>query len=196
MDVNKNVHYLGKWWEFNDILKLFYEISGNIVQIGIDGPLQPPYELDLCCFSGNSQSCAHFQTTTYKGRYCEYLLMKNGFRCYMTSKNSFAKNWILRCFELNQFLTSYSFQTIEVFPSATQKISFPQLKGKKQLKSSRESLEASLRKWGITFPELSSLYTHDELDSVLAAVTVLLYHKKGVIALGDDRDGHIYIPKR
>lgn len=195
MDAHNNIHYLGKWWEFKDLLQLISQISGDIVQIGIDGPLQPPYELDICCFSSNSPSCAHSQTTTYKGRYCEYLLIKNGFRCYMTSKNSFVKNWVLRCFNLNHFLTSRSFQTIEVFPSATQKILFPQLLGKKQLKTSRENLQTALRNWGITFPTPSPLYTHDELDAVLAAVTVLFHHEKKVIALGDERDGYIYIPK-
>jgi len=192
---DKTVLFLGKWFTFDELetLLAFYEVEKS--SVGIDGPLQPPYELDFCCFEEKSPACLHRQTTPYKGRYCEYLLNKNGFRCFVTSKNSFAKSWMRRCFRLNEFLRSRGYRPLEVYPTAVRKILFPVVTGKKQLFVNRKKLQGRLNRWGIRFPDKERIYSHDELDAVLAAITVWLFHRGEAVLIGDERDGYIVLPK-
>ncbi len=194
MNSNLRILNIGKWYEFSDLDKIISPYKDQIRFIAIDGPLQPPHELDWCCFSSRSPACSHHQTTSYKGRYCEFLLIKKGFRCFVTSKNSFAKDWMLHCFQLNSFLGEIGYRTLEVFPTATRKILFPALKGKKQLKPYREKLQHDLIEWGIQFPDTSVIYSDDELDAVLASLTALLHYRRKTIPIGNSADGFIFIP--
>lgn len=195
LDSYKKVLHIGKWYEFKEILPLIPSDKKEIILVAIDGPLQPPHELDWCCFSSKMAACDHLQTTPYKGRYGEYILNKMGFRCFVTSRNSFAKKWMLRCFQLNHFLIDKGLQTIEVFPSATKKLLFPFLKGKKQLKSNRKKLLKALKKWGLRFSDPSIVYSHNELDAVLAALTAYLHDQGESISVGNSSDGYIIVPK-
>lgn len=192
---DKTILFLGKWHTFEELetLLTFYEVGKN--SVGIDGPLQPPHELDFCCFESKIPACTHRQTTPFKGRYCEYLLNRNGFRCFVTSRDSFAKLWMRRCFRLNEFLHSRGFRPMEVYPTAVRKILFPGITGKKQQRKSREELQTRLREWGIRFPDERRIYSHDELDAVLAAITVWLFHRGRTVRVGDERDGYIILPK-
>ena len=194
LNETKQIVYIGRWNHQEDICEILTSVSGNPSIIGIDGPLKLPHELDLCCFSEPPSDCGHGQTTPYKGRYCEYLLIKRGYRCFLTSRNSFVKSWIKRCLELHDFLTGYSFKTIEVFPYATRRILFPHIEGKKQSLHFRENLLKTLIDWGIQFQEKTGQYSHDELDAVLAAVTAKLHHQNQTEMIGDARDGYIIIP--
>jgi len=186
---------VGKWFEFSEITEKLNSLIGNVKVVAIDGPLQPPHELDRCCFSSKSIICEHQQTTPYKGRYCEQLLLRKGYRCFVTSKNSFAKKWVERCFILNDFIKDSGFRIIEVFPYATRKILFPDLEGKKQYTSFRIRLQSRLNHFGINFPIHHKIYTHDELDSILASITGLLDAQGKSEILGDDLDGYIVIPR-
>jgi predicted nuclease with RNAse H fold len=196
LDAHKKVLQVGKWYEFKEILPFIPSDRKETILVAIDGPLKPPHELDWCCFSSKNPTCNHIQTTLYKGRYGEYLLNKMGFRCFVTSRNSFAKKWMLRCFHLNRFLIDEGFQTIEVFPTATKKLLFPFLKGKKQLKSSREKLLIALKEWGLRFSDDSIIYSHDELDAVLAALTAYIHAQGKSRSIGNDSDGYIIIPNK
>jgi predicted nuclease with RNAse H fold len=191
---NKEVQFIGKWNNFEEIIKILTPLNVKKYLIGIDGPLQLPHELDVCCFSYPSV-CQHQQTTAYKGRYCESILIKMGYRCFMTSKNSFVKSWILRCLNLKEYLQKQSFDTLEVFPFATRRILFPDLSGKKQTLQFRKILLSNLRRWGVHFPPEDRIYSHDELDAVLAAITALLHGNHQTEMIGDERDGFIIIPK-
>ena len=123
-------------------------------------------------------------------------LIKKGFRCFLTSRNSFVKSWILRCLNLNSYLQNQSINSIEVFPFATRRILFPHLTGKKQTRLFREELVIQLTQWGVQFPQHRKSYSHDELDAMLAAVTALLHDLQQTESVGDERDGYITIPKR
>ncbi len=186
--------FLGKCKGDREILQVLQNSPEPLYAVGIDGPLQPPHELQECCFRDDPPTCSHSQTTPYKGRYCEYLLTKNGFRCFPTSKNSFARRWIWRCFQLNQRLQKAGFTTLEVYPTATRKILFPQIRGKKQRRSTREALQQALRQTGVRFPAGGNVYSHDELDALLAAYTVLLLWQGKTVAVGDPQDGYIILP--
>jgi predicted nuclease with RNAse H fold len=130
-----------------------------------------------------------------KGRYCEYLLNKNGYHCFVTSRNSFVRPWIYRCFLLNDFLIKQGFTVLEVFPYATRRILFPELTGKKQQLEFRRTLYKELQKWGLFFPGSGQPYSHDELDAALAAVTVLLHSQNKTKLLGDAQDGFVCVPR-
>ncbi|UCF64684.1 MAG: DUF429 domain-containing protein [bacterium] len=189
------VVFLGKWHENEELLKIIASFPDSTDTIAIDGPLQPPHELRRCCFSAESAECPHQQTTPFKGRYCEQLLLKRGFRCFVSSKNSFAKKWMERCFQLNDFLHELALETIEVFPHATRKILFPELQGRKQKREFRTRLQVQLEGIGIKFPAPPKIYSHDELDAVLAAITNVLYVQGKTEKLGDEQDGYIHIPR-
>jgi predicted nuclease with RNAse H fold len=186
--------FLGKWTSFENLFSILAGFDFQKSWVGIDGPLQPPHELKYCCFD-KRPSCHHRQTTPYKGRYCEYILNKNGFRCFVTSKNGFARKWARRCFVLNDQLVKKGFRTLEVFPHATRKILFPEIKGKKQLLKNRRNLQEELRKYGLKFLPGEKVYSDDELDAVLAALTVWLYSCNKTIRIGDQDDGFIIIPQ-
>jgi len=188
------MHYLGRWKSFEEILEILTPFQQQLEYVGIDGPLQPPHELGRCCFTSEFEKCGHRQTGGIKGRYCEYLLNKNGYRCFVTSRNSFVRQWVFRCFLLNDFLTAQGFATLEVFPYAARRILFPALTGKKQKLEFRQTLQKELQKWGLVFPVSGRLYSHDELDAALAAVTGLLHSQNKTRLLGDERDGFICIP--
>jgi predicted nuclease with RNAse H fold len=113
----------------------------------------------------------------------------------MTSKKSFVKKWVERCFSLNDFIIESGYGTIEIFPFATRKILFPKLVGKKQQTAFRNKLQSCLCNFGITLPARPKEYSHDELDAVLAAITVLLHAQHKSELLGDDLDGYIIIPQ-
>ena len=189
------VSLLGTWLDFSNLSKIIDTYPFSSGTIAIDGPLQPPHELKRCCFSAESANCPHQQTTPFKGRYCEQLLLKHGYRCFVSSKSNFAKKWIERCFRLNDFLHGLALETIEVFPHATRKILFPELTGRKQKREFRQRLQASLTGLGIKLPVHPRIFSHDELDAVLAAITNVLYVQGKTDKLGDDRDGYIHIPK-
>ncbi len=195
LDQHLEVVFLGKRTGDREILQLLRTAAEPLYAVGIDGPLQPPHELKECCFRTDPPTCAHTQTTPYKGRYCEHLLMRNGFRCFPTSKNSFARRWIWRCFRLNRLLQENGFTTLEVYPTATRKILFPELTGKKQLRRNRVVLQHKLQQIGIQFPGEEKLFSHHELDALLAAYTVYLHWQGKTIAAGDSLDGYIILPE-
>ena len=97
LNENKKIVYAGRWNHQKEICEILASVSGKPCITGIDGPLKLPHELDLCCFADTGSDCGHKQTTSYKGRQCEYLLIKRGYRCFLTSKNSFVKPWVRRC---------------------------------------------------------------------------------------------------
>ena len=187
--------FLGKWFDVSELANIVRGLPNIYPMVAIDGPLQPPHELKPCCFSAEDSPCSHQQTTLFKGRYCEQLLIKRGFRCFVTSKNSFVKNWVARCFQLKDYLLGLGLDSIEVFPHASRKILLPELQGSKQNLLFRKSLQRALTRIGVKFLDGSRIFSHDELDAVLAALTNLLYAYGRTEKLGDDRDGYIYLPK-
>jgi len=194
IDEQKVVQFIGRWKSFAEIIVLLKPYQTQLEFVGIDGPLQPPHELGRCCFTPESDQCGHQQSGKYQGRYCEYLLIKNGYHCFLTTRNSFVRQWVSRCFLLNDFLKEHCYNTMEVFPYATRRILFPNLTGKKQQPGFRKILQKELGDWGLILPALSQVYSHDELDAALAAMTVLLHYQNKSRLLGDERDGFICIP--
>ncbi|GAB4370164.1 MAG: hypothetical protein Kow0042_12300 [Calditrichia bacterium] len=195
LDAHLTILHLGEWNTFSELDHILRPYKSLIQTIGIDGPLQLPHELKRCCFTPSTPGCSHRQTVPYRGRYCEYVLNKNGYRCYATSKNSFVKSWVLRCLDLAQFLMSKGYALLEVFPTATRKILFSEVSGKKQSKSTRLALVQALKREGVIFPQGKKSYSHHQLDALLAAYTALLHYRGKTMAVGDERDGYIIIPR-
>jgi predicted nuclease with RNAse H fold len=189
------VLHLGVWMMFRELPQILGPFQEKILIIAIDGPLQPPGELNYCCFSDAAAICHYRQTTPYKGRYAEYLLNRNGFRCFTTSRQSFAWRWISRCFELNEYVKGLGYQTIEAYPTAARKILFPGILGSKKLLHNRKKLQEDLKTVGIIVPPSLKIYSDHELDAVLAAYTALLEHNCNALKIGNVEDGFIIIPQ-
>jgi predicted nuclease with RNAse H fold len=192
---SRNVIYIGTWKTFAELTQILSFFRAKIVTISIDGPLQPLAELDYCCFSDMQSKCDHQQNTPYKGRYCEFLLNRNGFKCFTTSRNSFARKWISRCFELNHYLAKLNYQTIEVYPTAAKKILFPSLSGSKKSLDNRKRLQEALSQTGLNFNSFYFVYSDHELDALLAAYIAYLHQKDSTISIGNREDGFIILPK-
>ncbi len=192
LDDSGNIVSLGKWYYFEELAEILHPFGEKIQSVGIDGPLQLPLGLHPCCFAG--ESCDHRQQRIEKGRICERILIRRGFSCFLTTRNSFVKSWVLRCLELGRFLSGCSYQVIEVFPYAARKILFPELTGSKQKREFRQKLQTALLAAGYRLPDEGRIYTHDELDAVLAAVTARLADSGKAEKIGEKEDGFIYIP--
>ncbi len=100
-----------------------------------------------------------------------------------------------RCFLLNDFLRNHAFETCEIFPLATRKILFPAVTGRKQKRVFREKLMEEMNQRGIHLSALKYLPSHDELDALLGALTVLLCDAGRAESIGDPLDGFIIIPR-
>ena len=121
-------------------------------------------------------------------RECERLLLKMGIRLY-PSGAPFFRSIALRGMEIAERLRKMGIEVYEVYPYATRVILNIAPKAKKQTKNGLEMIRAELSKW-VEIPELS----HDEVDAVIAALTVKLYQEgKGVKLEGID--GSIVVPK-
>ncbi len=136
--------------------------------VGIDAPLSFPAKGTL--------------------RECERLLLKMGIRLF-PSGAPFFRGIALKGMEIAEELRSKGLEVYEVYPYATRVILNIAPKAKKLTKSGLEEIRAELSKW-VEIPELS----HDEVDAVIAALTVKLYAEgKGVMLKGID--GSIVVPK-
>ncbi len=121
-------------------------------------------------------------------RECERLLLKMGIRLFPSGAPFFRKI-ALRGIEIAEELRKKGVEVFEVYPYATRVILDIAPGEKKQKKEGLEKIREALSKF-IEIPELN----HDEVDAVIAALTVKLYYEgKGVVLKGSD--GSILVPK-
>lgn len=164
--------------------------------IGLDAPCTLPLGLGRCCMEDVPQ-CNCQPQNPWKGRIAERELRSLGIHAYVISRESFAKGWIRRGLRLRDQLLAANHTVLEVFPTATKKRLFP--KSSWQLKSRREErqhLQSLLREWIEGLPTAEEhLLSHDELDALLAALTVLLHYYHATILVGDQVEGQIVIPR-
>lgn len=140
----------------------------NVRVTGIDAPLSFPAKGSL--------------------RECERLLLKMGIRLF-PSGAPFFRGIALRGMEIAEELRSKGVEVYEVYPYATRVILNIAPKAKKQTKSGLEEIRAELSRW-VEIPELS----HDEVDAVIAALTVKLFSEGMGVKL-EGIDGSIVVPK-
>ncbi len=121
-------------------------------------------------------------------RECERKLLKMGIKLF-PSGAPFFKKIALRGIEIAEELRSRSIEVFEVYPYATRVILNIAPKANKRTKSGCREIEKALSRY-IEVKDLN----HDELDAVIAALTVKLYYD-GKAELIDCEDGAILIPK-
>jgi len=121
-------------------------------------------------------------------RECERLLLKMGIRLF-PSGAPFFRSIALKGMEIAERLRGYGIKVYEVYPYATRVILNIAPKEKKQTKRGLEAIRAELSRW-VEIPELS----HDEVDAVVAALTVKLYSEGMGVKL-EGIDGSIVVPK-
>jgi predicted nuclease with RNAse H fold len=121
-------------------------------------------------------------------RECERLLLKMGIRLF-PSGAPFFRSIALRGMEIAEELRGKGVEVYEVYPYATRAILNIAPKAKKQTKGGLEEIRAELSRW-VEIPELS----HDEIDAVIAALTVKLYSEGMGVKL-EGIDGSIVVPR-
>ncbi len=140
----------------------------NVKAAGIDAPLSFPSKGSL--------------------RECERLLLKMGIRLF-PSGAPFFKKIALKGMEIAEELKKMGIEVFEVYPYATRVILGIAPREKKQRREGLKKISQDLSNY-ISIPELS----HDEVDAVIAALTVKLYYE-GKAMLLKGRDGAILVPK-
>ena len=135
---------------------------------GIDAPLSLPNQGSL--------------------RECERILLKMGIRLFPSGALFFRKI-VERGIEIAKELRSRGIKVFEVYPYATRVILNIAPREKKNRKDGIKKIVSDLSRY-IEVPELN----HDEVDAVIAALTVKLYFNKKAIIL-EGSDGSILIPK-
>ncbi len=140
----------------------------DVKAAGIDAPLSLPREGTL--------------------RECERLLLKMGIRLFPSGAPFFRKI-VLRGMEIADELRKKGIEVFEVYPYATRVILNIAPGEKKQRKEGLKKIADSLSR----FVKVEGL-THDEVDAVIAALTVKMYYEgRAVILRGED--GEILVPK-
>ncbi len=190
LDDKLHLVYFGFLTSNTDILALLSFYSPRV--IAIDAPLTLPS--GLCCLE---EDCSCEPKSPRKNRQCDQELRRLGIPCYPTSKKSFVKDLIYRGIELKAMiehrLKQFS-EVIEVYPFASK----VRLFGKHlPSKTTKEGTNLIRTKLGDILPALKPylhMFDHDLCDATLAAYTAWLYHENRTKALGDGREGLIFIP--
>jgi predicted nuclease with RNAse H fold len=190
LDGNLQLIYLGFLTENRDIVALLNFYSPQV--IAIDAPLSLP--LGLCCLE---ESCPCKPKFPRKNRQCDQELRQHGIPCYPTSKKTFIKSLIYRGIELKTSIgreVKQAGQIIEVYPFASNVRLFGKIMPRKTTKQGINFLRYKLD--GI-LPDLKpylDMFNHDLCDAAVAAYTALLYHQNRVKALGNSKEGLLFIP--
>jgi len=147
--------------------KDFKDLS-NITAAGIDAPLSFPK----------------------KGfRECERLLLKMGIRLFPPNAPFFKKIG-LKGIKIAKNLEKIGIKVFEVYPYASRVFLNIAPKAKKTLKGGKKEILERLS----NFLEFGDVRNHNEIDAMIAALTVKLYYEdKGVLIKGSD--GQILVPK-
>jgi len=181
--------YLGFAAEDSDIVAMANLYSPQV--IAIDAPLSLP--LGLCCLE---ESCSCQPKSGRKSRQCDQELRQQGIPCYPTSKETFIKSLIYRGMELKNELCQQGFRIIEIYPYASKVRLFGKAIPRKSTAQGMAFLKASL---GNILPSLKpwlGSFDHDLCDAAIAAYTAFLYGQNMVEALGNNKEGLIFIPSQ
>jgi predicted nuclease with RNAse H fold len=190
VDSKSQLVYLGFLTKDEDIVALLNFYSPLV--IAIDAPLSLP--LGLCCLE---ESCPCQPKSPRKNRQCDQELRRQGIPCYPTSKKTFVKDLIYRGIELKTSIgreVQQAGQVIEVYPFASRVRLFGKAVPRK---TTRQGMYFFREKVGDILPGLKpylDMLNHDLCDAAMAAYTAILHHKNRVEALGNSKEGQIFIP--
>lgn len=153
------------------IFKVEYDCISDLnscCAVGIDAPLSFPYKGTL--------------------RECERALIEMGIRLFPSGAEFFKKVGE-KGMELSTALEARGIEVFEVYPYATRHILKIAPQAKKQRKGGRAAIITDLNR----YTEVKENLNHNEIDAVIAALTVSLYYEgQGSILKGCD--GSVLIP--
>jgi predicted nuclease with RNAse H fold len=170
--------------------------------LAIDAPLSLPE--GMCCLE---ESCPCTPASPDGLKAAERALLKEGIGLFRTTKRSIIKAMVTRAIGLRRSLQQRGHAVMEVYPYASKVRLFGRPIPKKTTKAGRQWLRHRLED---LVPGLSALRTpplrmaerehegrlgHDELDAIVAAYTAYLSGQGRAEAVGDSREGVIYVPK-
>jgi predicted nuclease with RNAse H fold len=190
LDSKSQFVYLGFLTKNRDIVALIDFYAPQV--IAIDAPLSLP--IGLCCLE---ESCLCKPKFSRKNRQCDQELRQQGIPCYPTSKKTFIDDLIYRGIELKTTIgreVKQAGQVIEVYPFASKVRLFGKAVPQKTTKQGMSFLKDKL---GDIIPSLKPhlyMFDHDLYDAAVAAYTALLYHQNRTEALGNNKEGLIFIP--
>ncbi|NWF77522.1 MAG: DUF429 domain-containing protein [Chloroflexi bacterium] len=190
LDSESQLVYLGFLTKDKDIIALLDFYSPQV--IAIDAPLSLP--LGLCCLE---ETCLCQPKFPRKNRQCDQELRQHGIPCYPTSKKTFVKDLIYRGIELKTRIkreVQQAGQVIEVYPFASKVRLFGKTLPRKTTKQGMCFLREKLGEILPSLKPYSDILDHDLCDAAVAAYTALLYHQNRVEALGNSKEGLIFIP--
>jgi len=115
-------------------------------------------------------------------------MIKRGYRVFPPTLPAM-RTLTLRAMELNELIAEKGCKTIEVHPTSTRKALNMPLKYWRKIQTVLTciGLEGDLK--------VRTLTSH-EIDAVTAALTAHLYMQNQTVALGDEEEGYIVIPKK
>lgn len=188
LDKGGQLVYFGFLATNDDIIAIQNLYSPQV--IAIDAPLSLP--LGLCCLE---KSCSCQPKSKEKNRKCDRDLRRQGIPCYPTTKETFIKELIYRGIELKNKLNKQGFKVIEVYPYA----SMVRLFGKNiPKKTTNKGISLFKQRLANLLPTLNphlELFDHNLCDAAIAAYTAFLHCQNIVEALGDSKEGLIYVPR-
>ncbi len=190
LDAYSQPVYIGSLARNSDIVALLEFYSPQLV--AIDAPLSLP--LGLCCLE---ETCSCKPASSSKNRQCDRELRQLGIPCYPTTKKTFIRDLIRRGIELKATIEQefqQGSQVIEVYPFASMVCLFGNTVPRKTTRAGLSSLRERLRTILPGLGPYLDFFNHDLCDAALAAYTALLYHKKRAKALGNKKEGLIFIP--
>jgi predicted nuclease with RNAse H fold len=190
LDNKSKLVYLGFLTENRYIITLLNFYSPQV--IAIDAPLSLP--LGLCCLE---ESCPCQPNFPRKNRQCDQELRQQGIPCYPTSKKTFIKDLIYRGIELKTSIgreVKQAGQVIEVYPFASKVRLFGKNIPRKTTKQGMSFLKDKIGDILLGIKPHLDMFDHDLSDAAIAAYTAFLYHQNRVEALGNRKEGIIFIP--
>ena len=143
------------------------------------------------------EDCPHRSCKDWDGekRVAERGLYRQGIRLYWTTRKTFIKAMIYRSMALRRTLEAQGIPVIEVYPHASKVRLFGRPIPKKTTKAGCQWLQERLERLVSGLAEHERLLSHDELDAIVAAYTAYLHDQGQAEAVGDPREGVIYVPR-
>ncbi len=187
MDNELQVIYFGFLTKDSDIVAVADLYSPEV--IAIDAPLSFPLGL-----SHLEEDSACQASSQKKGRVCERELAQLGIPCYFTTEKSIIKRMVYRGIELKNRLCQAGFQVIEVYPYASKIRLFGKHIPRKTTPVGIAFIKGHLKNILPSLGPHLTMLDHNLCDAAIAAYTASLYCHDKAEAIGDTREGLVFIP--
>jgi predicted nuclease with RNAse H fold len=197
LDERGSLRDLGLAQEDDDILALARRWRPRY--LAIDAPLSLPE--GMCCLE---EGCACAPASPDGLKAAERALVKEGIGLFRTTKRSIIKAMIYRAIGkpprcgtggLRRALEERGYAVMEVYPYASKVRLWGKRIPKKTTAAGRQWLRQQLECVVPGLREHERPLSHDQLDAVVAAYTAYLRGRGQAEAVGDLREGIIYVPR-